>query len=170
MKFTCRAMDLSFIESAPHRFVNEVEINASPERVFEVFEDGESWPNWCPDLIKVEWTSPKPFGVGSTRTVTLKTMTVYEHFIAWDPGKRFTFYLTAINRPIARAFCEDYRLETLDKGKTKFTYTVAYEPRLLLKLAGPIGKRIMGNMFRDTALCLTAFMEKNDGQVPSSGV
>jgi hypothetical protein len=128
--------------------------------VFKVFEDGESWPKWFKDIIKVEWTSPKPFGVGTTRTVTLKTMTVYEQFISWDPGKRFTFYLTAASVPFLHALCEDYRLEPLGNGKTKFTYIVAYEPRLLLKLAGPIGRWIFGNMFHNAVLSLAAFMEK----------
>ncbi len=162
MKFNCRSVDLRFLESAPVRFVNEVEINASPEQVFKVFEDGESWPKWFKDIIKVEWTSPKPFGVGTTRTVNRKPMiVVYEQFIAWDPGKRFTFFLTAINRPIVHALCEDYRLESLGNGKTKFTYIVAYEPRLLNKLAGPIGRWYFRNMCHNAALSLAAFMEKN---------
>ncbi len=95
MQFSCSTVDLKFLDSAPIKFVNEVEINASPERVFDVFEDGKSWPKWFKEVVKVEWTSPKPFGVGTTRTVTLKTMTVHEKFIAWDTGKRFTFYFTA---------------------------------------------------------------------------
>jgi uncharacterized protein YndB with AHSA1/START domain len=161
MKFTCRTVDSNFLESAPLRFVNEVEINASPEQVFKVFEDGESWPKWFKDIIKVEWTSPKPFGVGTTRTVTLKTMTVYEQFIAWDPAKRFTFYFTATSVPLFHAFCEDYRLEPIGKGKTKFTYIVAYEPRLLLKLAGPIGRWILGNSLRNGAHSLAVFIKEN---------
>jgi uncharacterized protein YndB with AHSA1/START domain len=161
MKFPCRRVDLGFLESAPLKFVNEVEINASPEQVFKVFEDGESWPKWFKDIIKVVWTSPEPFGVGTTRTVTLKTMTVYEHFFVWDPGKRFTFYFTATSVPLFHAFCEDYRLEPTDNGKTRFTYIVAYEPRLLLKLAGPIGRWIMGNMVRNGAHSLPVFMKGN---------
>ena len=162
MKFSCRTVDLAFLDSAPIRFVNEVEINASPERVFEIFEDGESWPKWFRDIVKVEWTSSKPFGVGTTRTVTLKTMTVYEKFIAWDPGKRFTFYFTGTSLPIAHAFCEDYQLEALSNGRTKFTYIVAFEPRLLIKMSGPIGRWIFGNMFRTGAKSLAAFMQNID--------
>ena len=157
-QFSCRTVDLNFLDSAPVKIVNEVEINASPERVFRVFEDAESWPKWFKEIVNVEWTSPQPLGVGSTRTVTLKTMTAYEKFIAWDAGKRFTFYFTAASQPIVHAFCEDYRLEASGEGKTKFTHTVAYEPRLLLKLAGPIGKRHLGNMFRDGARSLATFM------------
>jgi len=160
MRFSCRTVELEFLDSAPVKLVNEVEINASPERVFEVLEAGESWPKWFKDIVSVEWTSPEPFGVGSTRTVTLKTMTACEKFIAWDIGKRFTFYFTATSQPIAHAFCEDYRLEASGKGKTKFIHTVAYEPRLLLKMAGPIGKRNLKNMFQNGAQSLATFMEE----------
>ena len=44
----------------------------------------ESWPYWAVGIKKVEWTSPKPFRVGTTRTVTFADGTeVYERFIAW---------------------------------------------------------------------------------------
>lgn len=162
VQFSCRAVDLEFLDSAPVRFVNVVEINASPERVFEVLEDEDSWPKWFKGIVKVEWTSPKPFGVGSSRKVMLKAMAVDERFIAWDPGKRFAFYFTATSQPVAHAFCEDYQLEALDDGRTKFTYTVAYEPRFLIQMAGPIGKRIFGKMFQNGARSLATFMGKID--------
>lgn len=159
MKFTCRPVDLDFVDSAPLRFVSEVEIAASPEQVFNIFEDENAWPKWFDDIVKVEWTSPKPYGVGTTRIGTLKRMTVHEKFIAWDPGRRFAFCLTAATLPIAHAFCEDYRLKPLGNGKTRFTYTIACEPRWLLKLAGPLGRRMMDTMLRKAAHSLAAFMQ-----------
>ena len=44
-------------------------------------------------IDRVDWTSPRPFGVGTTRTVTFQGggMEVYETFIAWDPGKHMAF-------------------------------------------------------------------------------
>lgn len=160
MRFACRPVDLSFIETAPLKFVNEVELDASPEQVFKVLEDEESWPKWFKEIVGIEWTSPKPFGVGTTRTAKLRGATVYEHFIAWDPGKRFTFRLAGASVPIARAFCEDYRLEPTGNGKTRFTYIVAIEPGLLLKLAGPIARLVMGNMLRNGAHSLAAYMKR----------
>ncbi len=162
-RFPCRPVDLNFLNSAPVRFVNEVTINASPERVFAVLEDPESWPKWFKDIVRVEWTSPRPFGVGTTRTVTLKTMTVYEKFITWETGKRFTFYFTETSMPFAHAFCEDYRLESSGNGRTQFTYIVAYEPRFLIRLAGPVGRLIIGRMFRNGARSLATYMEKTEG-------
>jgi hypothetical protein len=40
--------------------------------------------------------------------------------------------------------------------------TVAYEPRFLIKMAGPIGKRIFGNMFQNGARSLATYMEEID--------
>lgn len=161
MAFSCREVDEHFIDAAPIRFVNEVEIDATPERLFEVFEDETAWPKWFKDIVSVEWTSPKPFGVGTTRNVELKAMSVSEKFFIWEPGKRFAFYFTEMSVPLMKAFCEDYRLEPIGDGKTKFTYIVACEARWLLKILGPVGRAIFGSIFRKGALSLATFMKEN---------
>jgi hypothetical protein len=66
MRFSCRPVDASFFDTAPMRFKNVVELNASPAKVFAIFEDGESWPQWFRAIRKVAWTSNKPYGVGTT--------------------------------------------------------------------------------------------------------
>jgi len=159
--YSSRKVGLEFIESAPVRFVNEVTIHASCDEVFEALKDPDSWPRWFSDIQRVEWTSPPPFGVGSTRTVTLKGMTVYEKFMVWEPGKRFAFYAPKISKPIAHAFCEDYRLEDSGSGTTRLIFTVAMEPRLMLRLAGPVGRFMMGRTFKNSARSLAAYMEDN---------
>lgn len=164
MAYSCREVDERFLDSAPLKFVNEVVIDATPGQTFDVLEDGDSWPKWFKDIVKVEWTSSKPFGVGTTRTVTLKTMTVYEKFFIWESGRRFAFFFTEMSLPLASAFCEDYRLEAIGDGKTRFTYIVACEPRLMLKLLGPIGKWVFGSMFRKGAQSLAAFMKEKSTQ------
>jgi len=158
-------VNLDFIESAPLRFVNEVEINAPPENVLKVLADAASWPRFLKAVIKAEWTSSEPHGVGSTRTLILKGMTAQEHFIAWEPGKRFTFYVPEMTAPIARAICEDYRLEPVGRGKTKFSYTVACEPGLLLKLTGPVGRWLLGRMVRTVAHSLVEFVGEEGSNV-----
>lgn len=161
MKFSCRPVDLDFIESAPLRFVNDIEINASPEEVFNVLADADSWPRFLKDAIRATWTSPEPHGVGSNRILVLKGMTALEHFIAWEPGKRFTFCVLETSTPLLRAICEDYRLEPTDSGKTRFTYVVACEPTLLVKLAGPVGRKVLAGLFGKVAHGLANFMNKN---------
>jgi hypothetical protein len=163
MKFACRPVGLDFIESAPLRFIYTVDIDASPEGVFKVLADVDAWPRFLKDTLKAQWTSPEPHGVGSTRELILKGLTVQEHFIAWEPGKRFTFYIAEMTAPLARALCEDYHLEHSDSGKTRFTYIVACEPSLLLKLMGPVGRWLLGGMFRRVAYSLADFIKVYGG-------
>jgi len=165
MRFACRPVGLDFLESAPLRFVNEVEINAAPEYVFKVLADADSWPAFVRDIRKAQWTSPAPHGVGSTRTVVLTGMTVWEKFIAWEPGKRFTFYIEESTAPLARIVCEDYRLEPAGGGRTVLTYAMACEPALLLTLTGPLGKRQLGGLCSRIAHGISAFMEKKRNEL-----
>ncbi len=64
----CERVGLDFIDSAPFRFVSTVDLAITPEQVFEVLDDAESWPQWATAITKVTWTSPQPHGVGTTRT------------------------------------------------------------------------------------------------------
>ena len=155
----CQSVDMNFLESAPVKIVNSVDISATPEQIFSVFEDENSWPQWFTGIVDVEWTSPKPFGVGTTRTVNLGAMKVYENFIHWEDNQRFAFYFTKTSLPFVKALLEDYRLEALDSTTTRFTHTVAYEPAFLLSLLGPIGKAALNRNFKKATESLVRFME-----------
>ena len=128
MRFPCHPIDASFFDTAP-RFRNTVELAARPADVFAIFEDGESWPRWFHGIHKVVWTSNKPYGVGTTRTVWLTGVTVQERFFRWEQDRRFSFYLTGHSMPLAHALAEDYLLDEVAAGETRFTYSVAIEPR-----------------------------------------
>src|SRR5262249_61315072 len=71
MRFPCRPVDASFFETAAMRFKNAVDLDARPDDVFAILDDGDSWPRWFGGMRKVAWTSEKPHGVGSTRTAWL---------------------------------------------------------------------------------------------------
>ena len=68
MHFTCRPVDTSFFDTAPMRFKNEVELDAPPAKVFAIFDDEQSWPEWFRAIHKVVWTSNKPHGALFTST------------------------------------------------------------------------------------------------------
>lgn len=68
----CERVDLGFIESAPFRFVSTVDLAITPEQLFEVLTDAESWPHWATVITEVTWTSPEPRGIGTTRTVNAR--------------------------------------------------------------------------------------------------
>jgi hypothetical protein len=151
MRFQCRPVGLDFIEGAAWRFENVVDLDASPETVFDIFADGQSWPLWFDGIRSVVWTSPAPKAVGTTRTVTLTTMTVYEYFLAWERGRRFAFRFEAASLPLCQAGLEDYRLEALPNGRTRFHYGVYLEPSLVARLLGPIVRAQFSTMFRRAA-------------------
>jgi hypothetical protein len=158
MRFHCEPVGLDFIERAAYRFENTVELEAPPDAVFDLFADGESWPLWFKDIKRVVWTSPEPKGVGTTRTVTLTTMTVDEHFLAWDRGRRFAFRFEAASLPLCRAGVEDYRLEDLGGGRARFFYGVYLDPSILVRIAGPIARAQFRGMFRSAAEGLRTYV------------
>lgn len=140
--FECRIITPEFFQTAPCIFVSECEVPATPDALFKIFEDENSWPVWAAGIEKVEWTTPRPFGVGTKRTVTLGGgLVVNELFVAWDPGKRMTFCFTSANQKIWSAFGEDYVVTDLGNGRSKLRWTVAFEPcgvyRWIMKIAGP---------------------------------
>lgn len=158
MRFSCRPVELDFIARARWRFENTVELDAEPDAVFDLFADGESWPLWFAGIRRVEWTSPEPKGVGTTRTVTLTTATVFECFLAWDRGTRFAFRFEGANRPLFRAGIEDYRLEGIGAGRTRFDYGVYLDPSLLVRTLAPVTKPAFARMFRDATQGLQAYL------------
>jgi hypothetical protein len=147
MLFRCEAVGLEFIERAPWRFENVAELRASAERVFDLFADGASWPHWFPGIRRVEWTSPEPKRVGTTRTVTLTTATVYEHFLAWERGRRFAFRFEGANRPLFRAGVEDYRLEDLGASRCRFRYGVYLEPTSIVRVFALASRPLLARTF-----------------------
>lgn len=71
--------------------------------------DAKAWTEWLPALTKITWTSPQPFGVGTTRTVDIGKNSVQEYFFAWDEGSRMAFSFVRSTLPVS-AGIEDYRV------------------------------------------------------------
>lgn len=151
MMFRCRPVELDFIEQAPWRFESVVELDAAPGTVFDLFADGESWPQWFDGIRRVTWTSPEPKGVGTTRTVELTTATVFEYFLAWERGRRFAFRFVGATRPLFRAGIEDYRLEPLEGDRCRFHYGVYVEPSWLVRLFAFVTRPMFASMFSRAA-------------------
>lgn len=147
--FECAPTDVDFFSTAEVRNVYSVELPVSPERLFQVFEDPESWPKWAPGIGKVVWTSPKPYGIGTTRTVIFwGGMEVYELFVKWEPGREMAFAFVGTTQQVWTRFGEHYRVEDLGGGRCRLTWTVCYEPtgvfRTIHWFAGPLMKFNLG--------------------------
>lgn len=94
--------------SAVHRFP------FPPQMVWNALLDDRAWTEWLP-ITKVTWTSPKPFGPGTTRTVEVGDQKIEETFFAWDEGKRMAFRFERSTLPVSAAV-EDYRVVPVEGG------------------------------------------------------
>jgi uncharacterized protein YndB with AHSA1/START domain len=157
MWFEMQSVGLEFLDASPFRIDNEAVANAPARRVFEVMATGEKQPAWFPDFVATRWTTPAPYGVGSERDVEMKTLTVRERFLIWDPGKRLTFSMFGITVPLVSAMAEDIRFEPLGEDKTRIVWTVHYRPRLLMRAVHPIARSIFGKMFAGAAQGLARY-------------
>jgi uncharacterized protein YndB with AHSA1/START domain len=45
--YKCKEVSTDFFSTAHSVFKANVELNVSPEQVFESFEDAEDWPKWA---------------------------------------------------------------------------------------------------------------------------
>lgn len=82
--------------------------------VWAAMLDAKAWTEWLP-ITKVTWTSPEPFGVGTTRTVELAGHVVEETFFAWEDGRRMAFRFERTTLPVSAAV-EDYRVVPKGNG------------------------------------------------------
>ncbi|MDT4936742.1 MAG: hypothetical protein QOG80_413 [Pseudonocardiales bacterium] len=121
--------DESFLDTAPfvHRY--PVDLDVPPERVWESLTSDASMSAWRLPVRTLEWTSPRPFGVGTTRTVELSggALGIREKYFRWDEGRRMSFYAVECTRTLLRRFAEDYLVEERPGG-SRFTWTIALEP------------------------------------------
>jgi hypothetical protein len=140
-------VDETFFRTAQfvHRY--PVKLPVPPEQVWAQITSDESLQAWKGlHVSRLTWTSPRPFGVGTTREVVLPLglMTVRERFFRWDEGAGYSFYVESTNRPVVERFAEDYVVAS-DGSGTLLTWTIAIDakPRLqaVTKLLDPVNKR-----------------------------
>ncbi|WP_082964021.1 SRPBCC family protein [Mycobacterium sp. 852002-51961_SCH5331710] len=145
----CERVDLGFIETAPFRFVSTVELAITPEQLFEVLADAESWPHWATVITEVTWTSHEPRGVGTTRTVKMRGGIVGdEEFLAWKPHSHMAFRFNEASTGSIAAFAEDYRVVQTPQG-CHLTWVMAMKPNgVAARLGMSLGKPVMGAMFQ----------------------
>ncbi len=128
--FECTPVGVDFLEQTKNVFKAEEIIRASPEQIFEVFEDAHAWTVWAMPIQKVEWTSPQPYGVGTTRSVHMMGgMTGFEEFVVWERGKRMAFTFVGCSKDATEKFLEDYRVTDLGDGTCRVQWHMAMETR-----------------------------------------
>jgi hypothetical protein len=150
--FKCQPVDETFFAEAPMRLRAGFEI---PRPAAAVWADltGESPLHWCRILNDVSWTSPRPFGVGTTREVKALggANKLREHYFLWEEGRRHCFYVVETTAPIITSLAEDYFVEPKGEDACRFTWTIAVRPSALGRPGGPVNRAILKTLFTDTA-------------------
>jgi hypothetical protein len=151
---------LDFLENPPDSLDFEAEINCSAMHLFEALADIEQLPSWLDEYKGASWLTDAPFGLGSLREVRLKTLTVHERFVAWDPGKRISFTMEGITLPIVSALGEDMRIEAIDDSHCRLKWRVAYELVFLVRIFNPLVRWNFGKLFRKSLDRLKKHVER----------
>ena len=143
-KFLCQTVDMTFFETAPFKYVAEVEFGVSAADVFASFENADDWPRWAMPIQRVEWTSPRPFGIGTTRTVYMMGgLTGFEEFIAWERGREMAFCFTHATRDNIESFAERYEVDELADNRCRVRWTMAMKPKGFSKVFLPVFSPVM---------------------------
>ncbi|MDX1506184.1 MAG: SRPBCC family protein [Spongiibacter sp.] len=142
-KYPCTPVDMTFFERVAFCYVAEEVFDVSAARVFASFENADDWPRWAPPIQRVEWTSPQPFGMGTTRTVHMVGGLVgYEEFIAWERGREMAFCFVACSKDYIESFAERYEVEELAADRCRVRWSMAMKPkgfsRYFLPLFSPV--------------------------------
>ena len=163
-KHECRKIDLEFFTSAPIRIVSEVTLPCTAQSLFRCFEDAEAWSRWVGVIENVEWTSPAPFQVGTTRNVEMPGgMVAYEEFLAWDEPRHMAFRFNQFTQKFLKAFGEDYKVTDLGDNRCRLVWTVAIEPGGIAGILSPLLKLYLARNSRKITDSLATFME-NEGR------
>jgi len=151
MRFQLKSVEADFFDTAPTVIGETFEIGRPASEVWDELT-AENPLSWCKLLKDITWTSPRPFGVGATRTVrTIGNSNVFEeYFFRWEEGHRKSFYVVQSNGPLFRRFAEDYLLEPTAETSCRFTWTIAIEPRGVAQITNPVNRLLLRTLFTDT--------------------
>jgi uncharacterized protein YndB with AHSA1/START domain len=130
MWFKVRPSDISFADQSKKHFTYDFVVQAPPAEVFRLVTSPEALSLWLPDFRSARWVTSPPPGVGSLREVRLKTISVHEKVLVWEPASRFLFTIVKASAPILGRMVEDYRFDATPEG-TRVRWTIAYQPSLL---------------------------------------
>lgn len=117
-------VDADFVRTGPVQGSMTKLIGCTADELFRALEDEASWKKFL--NIDVEWTSPKPFGVGTTRTVTANGQIIEEYFTDFEPGRLMAFRFDRATLPVA-AFAEEWKIEPKGDEVCELQWSYAYK-------------------------------------------
>jgi hypothetical protein len=156
-------MTAADLETAPFRVTQSVTLPASPEAVFAELADPSRWVVWWPMLKRAAWVSSHTASVGAEREVDLGVLGRFrERMLMWEPGVRFAFTMTESTSPLAQQMAEDYRLIRLGPA-TRLDWTTAVVPTGLGRVAEPLFRMILAELFRRASANLARVLRASNG-------
>lgn len=148
--FATQPVGETFFDTAPFRLKEVFDIPRPAAQVWADLTD-EKPLAWCRILQDITWTSPRPFGVGTTRTARAVGGNVLkERFFRWEEGRRQSFFVVEASLPLFRRFAEDYLVEPTSESSCRFAWCIAIEPRPAVRIANPGNRLLLSTLFRDT--------------------
>ena len=120
------------------RFKKSIEINASPQRVWDVLSDLEAWPQRIETVDSVELLTPAPIAEGSR--VRLKQPKLPEgtwEVTAWDSPSSFEW----TQRESGVTNVAGHRVEALGDGRSRLTLTLDMRG-FLIPIIGRLYKKL----------------------------
>lgn len=118
--------DETLLKTAKARAAAEREMAVSAEQLFAALEDGSVWTKVSGAIREVTWTSPKPYAIGTTRTVTFAAgIRIDERFWTWEPNRRMGFSVTAASTSRLSGLSEVYEITPLSEEHCKLRWVAA---------------------------------------------
>lgn len=108
------SVDASIFDESKYVLNVSHKFNLPRDIVWAALKDAQTWTKWLP-LDRVIWTSPKPFSIGTTRTVKFVGQEAHEYFFGWNEGYSMSFCFTESSVPVD-VFAERYSLRDVDGG------------------------------------------------------
>jgi hypothetical protein len=145
-----KPVDERFFELAPARYSHCWSIRRPTSEVWDELVSDRPM-HWCRGQT-INWTSPRPFSVGTTREAKVlgSALKLRELFFLWEEGRRYAFYMTEANVPLFRSIAEDYIVEPDGPNRCTFRWTVALAPTAIGKPGGAVYGFLFNRFFKDT--------------------
>lgn len=141
-----RPVGADFATGGPNATTLVQAVDVASSDLFAVLAHGPSWKEWLG--IDVEWTSPEPFGVGTTRTIRRGPMVADETFLVWEDGSRMGFRFDRCSIPF-KAFAEDYEIKSTGPSSCELHWHYAFEFGSPL---APVLSRVFGAGFKRSSI------------------
>lgn len=151
--------DVSFFDNAPVTYRIDVNLPVSPARAWAELTR-QNTLDWCRAITSIEFTSPPPYGVGTTRKASLGAglAGLSEHFFLWTEDAETGYYRNAFHAlnastPGLRRFGELTQVQPADVGCRLiwlFGLELSTSARALTAFSGPTAAKVFGTVETDT--------------------